>query len=101
MLYVKSENRVPELSPEHPANRPGVVCRAKPTSECKQSAYVIFCSTRYGSHCAHLRSWWPYKYSWLDCVVPEFFGAVLAQKEGGQKELPQVQHASLSRPLHC
>lgn len=65
---------------------------AKPTAECKQSAYVIFCSTRYGSHCAHLRSWWPYKYSWLDCVVPEFFGAILAQKDGKRTDGISLQN---------
>lgn len=55
--------------------------RAKPEEECRSSEYVIFCCTRYGSHCAHLKSWWPYRYSWLDIVVPEFFRAILDRRD--------------------
>lgn len=55
-----------------------VACRAKPELQCKRSGSVIFCCTRYGSHCSHLESWWPYQFSWLDVVVPEFFRAVLS-----------------------
>lgn len=71
------------------------LCSAKPESECKNSNFVSFICTRYGSHCAHLRSWWPYKYSWLDIVVPEYFRAVLAQSRQKVPEQPQVTPNSL------
>lgn len=64
-------------------------CSAKPESECKSSGYVAFCCTRFGSHCAHLEGWWPFTYSWLDLVVPQYFRAILAQIQ--QKATDQVQ----------
>ena len=78
-------------------------CRAKPEQQCRESGYVVFCCTRYGSHCSHLRSWWPYKYSWLDIVVPEFFRAVLAQSNRGDvsSQVPTHPSASQHAPLSC
>lgn len=45
--------------------------------ECSSSAHVAFVLTKHGSHCGHMKGLWPWKQSWLDALVMQFFEAIL------------------------
>ena len=45
--------------------------------QCSDSPHVAFVLTKHGSHCGHMKGLWPWKQSWLDALVMQFFKAIL------------------------
>ena len=45
--------------------------------QCSGSPHVAFVLTKHGSHCGHMKGLWPWKQSWLDALVMQFFKAIL------------------------
>ena len=59
-----------------------------PIEACSQSEHVAFVLTKHGSHCGHMKGLWPWKQSWLDALVMQFFATILAGGQPGSGESP-------------
>ena len=58
-----------------------------PIEECRASEHVAFVLTKHGSHCGHMKGLWPWKQSWLDALVMQFFATILADGRPGAGQM--------------